>query len=468
MERVLYNLHHKCCTYALHTTSQRSRSWAEHSILVVAVCGFGALLLAHLTFVHPNRLRAAIPATCLRGVPGFVLTADVTHVSLVDGTAAGSRTVHTRRRRNLPFETRPGAGGADRNGGLAPVAGGVRSLPLGGGDADDGTIPEGFPGVDFLGGGASSACAAAEPPPGEILFSYSREKGYLLLSPELCARHGIGVQHVYVSKHDPRCFGEPFLQTLVFALLGPDTVVINWLLGTYGNSNSNSQHDDDENDGVGGYIYNPRTRVMTDLRQDHPPEHSHAAGTMGSGNMAHWSVRKFQELLLKGTVVIKTSFLFFITTTLVSFTLRETQGRMLDFTHHLQEHVRSNRPVVNLVTTHVVENLVFVPIMVGMIFFLIEFYRGDKFLAFMVLSLVWVCESFSVVRYDRYRDWSLDSLRVRAMAHLLSFIHTACERSRAFSIFHYFSSSCLPCFTIITFHFLGAFPIRLWRRRCAS
>ena len=48
--------------------------------------------------------------------------------------------------------------------------------------------------------------------------------------------------------------------------------------------------------------------------------------------------------------------------------------------------------------THVVENLVFVPIMVGMIFFLIEFYNGDKIAAFMVLSIVWVCEAFSVVR----------------------------------------------------------------------
>eukprot|EP00547_Thalassionema_nitzschioides_P007270 CAMPEP_0194221742 /NCGR_PEP_ID=MMETSP0156-20130528/31256_1 /TAXON_ID=33649 /ORGANISM="Thalassionema nitzschioides, Strain L26-B" /LENGTH=295 /DNA_ID=CAMNT_0038952247 /DNA_START=968 /DNA_END=1855 /DNA_ORIENTATION=+ len=35
--------------------------------------------------------------------------------------------------------------------------------------------------------------------------------------------------------------------------------------------------------------------------------------------------------------------------------------------------------------------------MVGMMFFLIEFYGGDKVLAFMVLSLVWVCEAFSMV-----------------------------------------------------------------------
>jgi hypothetical protein len=71
---------------------------------------------------------------------------------------------------------------------------------------------------------------------------------------------------------------------------------------------------------------------------------------------------------------------------------------MLDFTHQLQAHVRSRRSVVHIVTTHIAENLVFVPIMVGMMFFLIEFYRGDRFLAFMVLTIVWLCEVFSVIR----------------------------------------------------------------------
>lgn len=110
------------------------------------------------------------------------------------------------------------------------------------------------------------------------------------------------------------------------------------------------------------------------------------------------SIPWYRRLSSKLAVVLKTSFLFFILTTLVSFTLRETQERMLGFTHQLQAHVRSRRSVVNIVTMHIAENLVFVPIMVGMIFFLIEFYRGDKILAFMVLSLVWLCEVFSVIR----------------------------------------------------------------------
>ena len=60
-------------------------------------------------------------------------------------------------------------------------------------------------------------------------------------------------------------------------------------------------------------------------------------------------------------------------------------------------YVREERPLRQLIVTHVVENLVFVPIMVGVMFFLIEFYGGDKFLAFMVFSVVWVCEVFSIV-----------------------------------------------------------------------
>ncbi|KAG9402593.1 hypothetical protein AC1031_007203 [Aphanomyces cochlioides] len=57
-------------------------------------------------------------------------------------------------------------------------------------------------------------------------------------------------------------------------------------------------------------------------------------------------------------------FLFFSTTTLVSFILRETQQRMLRFTLALQHHIRHRMPYVKLVFSHIIESLVFVPIMV--------------------------------------------------------------------------------------------------------
>lgn len=382
MERVLYNLHHKCCTVALERTSRRGRACAEHLLLVVAVCGFGALLLLHLTFVHREKpsLGVAglysdsrssknrnfnIPVSCLASIPGFDRDAAVTHLMLVEDEQSEieSRVV----RRPATSEERSG----DR---VCLVS-------------ETKTCKESDTNNNFQ-------------LRSEILFSYSREKGYLLLSPELTERHGIEAQYVHVSRHDTNCFGEPFLQKLSLQLVGADTVMINWLLGAF-------QHHNQQ-----GFIYNPRTRAIIDLQQfqstspislsktssgsDNHPQKDHQQRNDSS---SFFLLRKIRQLVVKTTIIIKTSFLFFITTTLVSRTLHETQGRMLDFTHCLAEYVRTNRPIAPLVTTHVVENLVFVPIMVGMIFFLIEFYRGDKFLAFMVLSLVWVCESFSAIRY---------------------------------------------------------------------
>jgi hypothetical protein len=92
-----------------------------------------------------------------------------------------------------------------------------------------------------------------------------------------------------------------------------------------------------------------------------------------------------------------------VTTTLTSFTLRETQQRMVHFKIQLQTFVREHRSLERLIFIHILEILVFVPIMVGMMFFLIEFYRGDKILAFMVQSVVWICEVFSVLSLRSYQ-----------------------------------------------------------------
>ena len=112
---------------------------------------------------------------------------------------------------------------------------------------------------------------------------------------------------------------------------------------------------------------------------------------------SEWSFSRLHKFVaFKTGVVFTTIFLFFTTTTLVSFTLRETQERMLKFTFLLQHHISHRIPYAPLVFTHVVESLVFVPIMVGILFFLFEFF-SDQILAFMVLSVVWLSEVFSVV-----------------------------------------------------------------------
>ncbi|GMJ09760.1 high sterol ester 1 [Hibiscus trionum] len=62
----------------------------------------------------------------------------------------------------------------------------------------------------------------------------------------------------------------------------------------------------------------------------------------------------------------------------------------------LQHHARHRLPTFQLIFVHVIESLVFVPIMIGILFFLFEFY-DDQLLAFMVLILVWLCELFILI-----------------------------------------------------------------------
>jgi hypothetical protein len=312
MERVLYQLHHQLCSLALQHTTTWGRKWAERLLLVVFLTGCTLTLLLHVTFVHRDTTTLdgkplhSIPLTCLRNVPGFSDQMDVTHISL------------------RLWE--------DHDSSIGSYA-----YPWGG-DPHNATCD-----------------TTTIPPP---YYSYSKIQGYLLLTPELC--HNIRVQSVVIARNDPTCWGPSWMQHIVFAVKGHDTVMINWLLGTF-----HAQ----------GFLYNPRSKVLYD-----------------------WSQYSFDsQLSSKVGVVLQTCFLFFMVTTLVSFILRETQERMLAFTNQLQTRVRQRRPIMSLVGTHLVENLVFVPVLVGIMFFLIEFYRGDKVVALVVLSLIWICEAFSII-----------------------------------------------------------------------
>ena len=342
MERVLYNLHLRLCTYALRTSSNRSRSWAERGILLVSICCFGALYMSHRSFVYrplSNGSRSGassnLPLTCLPSIRGFSREAAITHIILLDdyhpstvGSHLPSTVTTTTQESSYAY-----------------------------------TIHNRTLLTEQTCSAYNNICQEPTRQKQQIYISYSQVKGYLLLPPALV--QDLPVQYVKVSPRDSRCFGEPFLQEIIFHLMSPETVIINWLLGLEDNE---------------GYAYHPRTDTLMDL---HPSEERLLV--LGS------------QIGFKLSVVLRTCFLFFISTTLVSFTLRETQERMLDFTHQLQNHVRNRQPVVNLVTRHFIDNLVFCPIMVGMIFFLIEFYHGDKALAFMVLSIVWLAEVFSVI-----------------------------------------------------------------------
>ena len=268
-----------------------------------------------------------------------------------------------------------------------------------------------------------------------IVYSYSHTQGLLRLQPSLQHTHNISTQFIIVSPTDVNCFGEPFTQNIIFRLIGPDTVILNWILGlqsffsshlsttTTTTTTTTTIHQRPR------FVYHWKTRKESDLDvfdMDHYAFSSKSLNrqtdtTTTTSTMLYQAVspslpvatmnmllpswvgqqyplyRFIRFLSFKLLVLLSTLLIFFLTTSLVSFTFQETQDRMLEFTLQLQLRVRAGLPLGTLIFDHVLENLVFVPIMVGMIFFLIEFYGGDKFLAFMVLSMVWVCEVFSAI-----------------------------------------------------------------------
>jgi hypothetical protein len=208
-----------------------------------------------------------------------------------------------------------------------------------------------------------------------IEYSYSsKTKGYLFLEPNDPLLESLTVQYIIVSPNDLNCFGDGALQFLVWNLgIGWDTILLNWLLVF----NKPDQ---------AAFVYHSKTKRLLELELPFAPSSSYTSYYL-------------RIALTKLSVIIQTSFLFFFCTTLVSFTLNETQERMLEFTQELSLRVGQNLPLGNLVMTHVLNSIIFCPLMVGKFFFLIEFYNGDRFLAFLFMSLVWCVEVYTVLRY---------------------------------------------------------------------
>ncbi|CAK7357041.1 unnamed protein product [Dovyalis caffra] len=234
----------------------------------------------------------------------------------------------------------------------------------------------------------------------EPTYLYTMEKGFFLLPEEAKSRHNIRTVNISISARHP-CFGNSAIvpayeaifpsakklklisedlcrdmrdllsaplvkQLLINRVVGYDTILMNSLLSSPGQ----------------GYLYNFQTKELYNLSYAHEPQEGHAS----CGDY----------LVTKCGVLMMSLFVFFTTTMSVSFTLRETQTRMLKFTVQLQHHARHRLPTFQLIFVHVIESLVFVPIMIGILFFLFEFY-SDQLLAFMVLILVWLCELFTLI-----------------------------------------------------------------------
>jgi len=280
----------------------------------------------------------------------------------------------------------------------------------------------------------------------ERVYLFSLEKGYLMLRPEERDRHDIRRLDLTIPMSG-QCLGAPLSAWMVRSFIGYDTVVMNWAISTFGGrgylyntyskdlfnlnfaadfmDNIKSTKKDTTASEKGlktkfekktedqEEITEKKTEKKLDEKLKNPNEIENniindkiqnifdylillTLRTRG-GKIVEFTFNGLRHFIaFKMGVIFSTLFLFFTTTTLVSFTLRETQERMLKFTFLLQHHVSHGIPYAPLVFTHVVESLVFVPIMVGILFFLFEFF-SDQLLAFMVLSVVWLSEVFSVI-----------------------------------------------------------------------
>ncbi|KAG8061994.1 hypothetical protein GUJ93_ZPchr0003g18134 [Zizania palustris] len=183
----------------------------------------------------------------------------------------------------------------------------------------------------------------------EPTYLYGVEKGYFLLSEGAKLRHGVRTINITISARNP-CFGNRWQQLLINSIVGYDTILTNSLVNSPGH----------------GYLYNFQTKELYDLSYGHEPP----AGPTRFGDY----------FVTKCGVLLMSLFVFFTTTMSVSFTLRETQSRMLRFTVQLQHHARHHLPTFQLIFVHVIESLVLF-----------------QLLAFLVLTLVWLCELFTMI-----------------------------------------------------------------------
>ena len=462
MERVLFNLHHRLCTFVLSYTSKTIRQLMEVALLLLAICGFGALIMLHVTFVYRGPTTINCSTKCLTSIPGFdPHAANITHIVILDDVLT-----------TIPSSSSsfPSAASAARE--LLQV------IMANGRDDNQSTVKSH---VVFVGGGTTAnsignnseemtcesspesteSCAAKRQPKtrlprsDQIQLSYSPVKGYLLLpyphshyeddsDTEMFGKERVELfdhealqsvlttQYVMLSPTDPNCFGDSLLQAMIWHVVGSDTIMINWLRAAlFSNDHISSSASKAAADEFNikkdhpSFTYNPRTQVLMNLSSltQGSFQRYHLNGDQKAFDLKAW----LDWLTTKCLVILQTCFLFFSTTTLVSFTLRETQERMVGFTQELSHCVRHRLPLSGLIMTHVVHTLLFVPIMVGMVFFLSACYRyplgrygndvgtsigsgsrgngvggedakNSSLLAFNVLSIVWVCEVYSVLR----------------------------------------------------------------------
>lgn len=253
------------------------------------------------------------------------------------------------------------------------------------------------------------------------MFSYYR--GILVLTEENHTFSNLTILDIELNPQST-CFGPPVSQLTARYITGYDVIVMNWVIKSFG--------------GI-GYLYNYLSKEMINLNyaadfvakkginiddmgksESYQPRNTYITRILSYAKRSilgplvifayekcSIAIQRIEELIIHYSqmnqdmpsiltetflqilrpinqyfafrlgVLFSTTFLFFICSTLVSFILRETQERMLRFTYLLQYHITHRLPYFTLIFTHVTESLVFVPIMMGIYFFLFEFFSDQ-------------------------------------------------------------------------------------------
>eukprot|EP00511_Aplanochytrium_stocchinoi_P006675 CAMPEP_0204837114 /NCGR_PEP_ID=MMETSP1346-20131115/27197_1 /ASSEMBLY_ACC=CAM_ASM_000771 /TAXON_ID=215587 /ORGANISM="Aplanochytrium stocchinoi, Strain GSBS06" /LENGTH=541 /DNA_ID=CAMNT_0051972383 /DNA_START=206 /DNA_END=1831 /DNA_ORIENTATION=- len=203
-------------------------------------------------------------------------------------------------------------------------------------------------------------------------YIFSLERGYLLLNKTLRETHGIS-EHVL--DLDTECFSFPWLTFVLDNFVGYDTIVMNSFIDFYGDN---------------GYLMSTMSRKIFSLRSA-----GHSAVAVREREVEVGTVDAFMIVTTRLKIVCMTFFLIFITTSLAHDMFCATQERVLRFAFDLRARVESNLPYYVPVLAHGLSSLVFIPILIGMVVFLVEFF-DDQILALMVLAVAWLSELFAM------------------------------------------------------------------------
>ena len=231
-----------------------------------------------------------------------------------------------------------------------------------------------------------AAFTGAPHPSAPASFSFSLEKAWLLLPEAALASAGVRARHVAVRADDERCFGgHPALRAPLHLALGYDSVLASWCAALGGGRGFLRA-------GPAPAEGGPEPR-LAELRSTFaPPQAEPGRAAEGDGRSSIPAAAGSAARVGLSSLLV-----FVVTTTLVSFTLRETQERVLKFTFLLHHHVRHHLGFAALITSHLVDSLAYLPIMVAAFFFLERFLQTSTGVAYFVLALVWLGEVFTAV-----------------------------------------------------------------------